>query len=56
LAVLELYKQGIVDLEQIENFGLLEVRRIADTELDQASVDDWDGATPAATTRRSERS
>jgi segregation and condensation protein A len=45
LAVLELYKQGIVDLEQIENFGVLEVRRIADAELDRASIADWDEPT-----------
>jgi segregation and condensation protein A len=42
LAVLELFKQGIVDLDQIENFGVLEIRRIADNELDAASVADWD--------------
>jgi len=49
LAILELYKQGIVDLEQIENFGVLEVRRIAEAELDRASIADWDQpATPIA--------
>ncbi len=42
LAVLELYKQGIVDLEQLENFGVLEVRRIAGIELDAESIADWD--------------
>jgi len=49
LAVLELFKQGIVDLEQVANFGVLEIRRIADTELDEASIADWDGpGEPAA--------
>jgi segregation and condensation protein A len=56
LAVLELYKQGIVELEQIENFGVLQVRRIADIELDRASVDDWDGGGRAATPQGSEAS
>jgi segregation and condensation protein A len=42
LAVLELFKQGIVDLEQLANFGVLEVRRIADSDLDRASIADWD--------------
>jgi segregation and condensation protein A len=54
LAVLELYKQGIVELEQVENFGVLQVRRIADLELDRASVDDWDGESRAASTQGSE--
>ena len=49
LAVLELFKQGIVDLDQFENFGVLEIRRIADDELDAASVADWDAPVePAA--------
>jgi segregation and condensation protein A len=56
LAVLELFKQGIVDVEQIENFGVLAVRRIADAELDAASVADWDDATPSATTSGSDSS
>ncbi len=42
LAVLELFKQGIVDLDQAENFGVLEVRRIEGIELDAESVADWD--------------
>jgi segregation and condensation protein A len=44
LAVLELYKQGMVDLTQFTNFGDLLVRRLADGEsvLDVASLDDWD--------------
>ena len=44
LAVLELYKQGMVDLLQFTNFGELMVRRLADGEsvLDVASLDDWD--------------
>ncbi len=44
LAVLELYKQGIVDLLQFTNFGDLMVRRLQDgeTALDAASLDDWD--------------
>jgi segregation and condensation protein A len=47
LAVLELYKQGIVDLDQTGTFGELTVRRLHDDEaLDQASIADWD--TPAA--------
>ncbi len=44
LAVLELYKQGMVDLLQFTNFGELMVRRLSDGEsaLDLLSVDDWD--------------
>jgi hypothetical protein len=44
LAVLELYKQGMVDLTQFSNFGELMVRRLQDgeTALDLASLDDWD--------------
>ena len=44
LAVLELYKQGMVDLVQFTNFGDLLVRRLAagETVLDVASLDDWD--------------
>jgi segregation and condensation protein A len=42
LAVLELFKQGIVDLDQAENFGALEIRRLAGTELDAESIADWD--------------
>jgi segregation and condensation protein A len=51
LAVLELYKQGVVDLEQPTTFAELSVRRLAEDEtaLDQISLDDWDdGPVPAA--------
>jgi segregation and condensation protein A len=43
LAVLELYKQGVVDLLQFTNFGDLVVKRLAASEvaLDTASLDDW---------------
>ena len=49
LAVLELYKQGVVDLEQPDTFAELSVRRLAEGEsvLDQISLDDWDDGTPA---------
>ena len=43
LAVLELYKQGVVDLDQAETFGDLTVTRLAEAvALDAASVADWD--------------
>jgi segregation and condensation protein A len=42
LAVLELFKQGIVDLDQLENFGVLEIHRLADADLDAVSIADWD--------------
>ncbi len=44
LAVLELYKQGMVDILQFTNFGELLVRRLQDGEsaLDVASLADWD--------------
>jgi hypothetical protein len=43
LAVLELYKQGIVDLDQTETFGALVVRRLEEArDLDALSVADWD--------------
>jgi segregation and condensation protein A len=51
LAVLELYKQGMVDLTQFTNFGELMVRRLQQGEvaLDLASLDDWDeSATPGS--------
>lgn len=54
LAVLELFKQGVIDLEQVENFGTLSLRRLAggETGLDQASIADWDEpAAPRATER-----
>jgi segregation and condensation protein A len=54
LAVLELYKQGVVDIEQFENFGVLSLRRLVsdDYSLDDASVADWDQpATPPTGSR-----
>ncbi len=43
LAVLELFKQGMVDLDQRETFGELRVRRLeAAATLDAASLADWD--------------
>jgi len=52
LAVLELFKQGVVDMEQATTFGDLVVRRLGEDEtaLDQISLDDWDDepATPPA--------
>jgi segregation and condensation protein A len=54
LAVLELYKQGIVDLVQFTNFGDLTVRRLRPGEvpLDSASLDDWNDDVPADETVR----
>ncbi len=49
LAVLELYKQGAVDIEQFTNFGDLQLRRLQEGEnaLDAASLAEWDDdATP----------
>ncbi len=50
LAVLELFKQGIVDVVQIETFGDLVVRRLADGEavVDAGGLDDWETAADAA--------
>jgi segregation and condensation protein A len=44
LAILELFKQGMVDLAQFETFGDVTVRRLSDGEraLDDLSLDDWD--------------
>ena len=43
LAVLELFKQGLVDLDQVETFGELQVVRLAVArDLDVESVADWD--------------
>ena len=44
LAVLELYKQGVVDIEQFSTFGDLQLRRLEEGEsaLDAASLADWD--------------
>jgi segregation and condensation protein A len=49
LAVLELYKQGVVDLEQFDTFGDLRVRRLleGETALDAASLAEWDDADEA---------
>jgi segregation and condensation protein A len=57
LAVLELFKQGFVELEQLENFGVLEVRRASDdrTMLDAASIADWDEASETAMTGEREQ-
>jgi len=44
LAVLELYKQGVVDVEQFETFGELSVRPLAPGErvaLDLTSLEEW---------------
>ncbi len=50
LAVLELFKQGVVDLDQTVNFGELAVRRLrAGEALDVASIADWDEPAPAPT-------
>ena len=50
LAILELYKQGVVDIDQATNFGDLRVRRLVEGEaaLDAVSIADWD---EPATTR-----
>jgi segregation and condensation protein A len=44
LAVLELYKQGMLDIEQFDTFGELRVRRLSEGEsaLDAASLAEWD--------------
>jgi segregation and condensation protein A len=57
LAVLELYKQGMVDILQFSNFGELLVRRLQDGEsiLDVVSLDDWDD-TPVIEVDSDERS
>ena len=46
LAVLELYKQGMVDILQFTNFGELMVRRlqVGESPLDVVSLADWDDA------------
>ena len=50
LAVLELFKQGMVDVTQVQTFGDLSVRRLATGEraLDLTSVDDWEDEGPTA--------
>jgi segregation and condensation protein A len=52
LAVLELYKQGIIDLTQIETFGDLSVRRfeVDETEIDLVAMEDWESVTDALDT------
>jgi len=43
LAVLELFKQGMVDIDQAVTFGDLEVTRLAEARaLDAVSIADWD--------------
>jgi segregation and condensation protein A len=44
LAVLELFKQGFLDITQIEMFGDLKVRRLDDGEqvMDAEGMDDWE--------------
>jgi chromatin segregation and condensation protein Rec8/ScpA/Scc1 (kleisin family) len=44
LAILELFKQGLVGLAQTATFGDLVVRRLNDNErsIDLVSLDDWD--------------
>jgi segregation and condensation protein A len=45
LAVLELYKQGHVDIDQTEMFGTLIIRRLENRDaLDAVSLSDWDDA------------
>jgi len=54
LAVLELFKQGVIDLDQAENFGELVVRPLAAGErvaLDLASLDEWGDADEPRDTR-----
>jgi segregation and condensation protein A len=56
LAVLELFKQGVVDLEQFETFGELTVRPLAAGErvaLDLSSLEEW-GDEPIASARVAE--
>jgi segregation and condensation protein A len=57
LAVLELFKQGVVDLEQVESFGELMVRPLAAGErvaLDLSSLEEW-GDEPARPDRNPAR-
>ncbi len=55
LAVLELFKQGVLDLTQIATFGDLTVRRLAEGEqvLDRESIDDWEDSDPKTPVERS---
>lgn len=41
LAVLELYKQGVLDIDQIESFGSLTIRRVEETAL-LSPLAEWD--------------
>lgn len=51
LALLELYKQGLVELEQVTTFGDLEVRRRhGDSMLDTSGFDEWGDEPAGATT------
>jgi len=53
LAVLELYKQGIVDLDQPTTFGALTVQRLTGgATLDAASIADWDAPVDAPEPQR----
>ena len=43
LAMLELYKQGFLDVEQISTFGDITVRRVGDAHpFDDAGMADWE--------------
>jgi segregation and condensation protein A len=55
LAVLELFKQGVVEIEQFENFGTLSLRRLTEGEaaLDEASIADWGDAPRAEEAQQS---
>lgn len=46
LAILELFKQGVVDLTQTETFGDLVVRRLTEGEraIDEIDLEEWDEA------------
>ena len=47
LAVLELFKQGVLDLDQASNFATLSVRRLVEPRtLDARSIADWDEEAP----------
>ena len=45
LAVLELFKQGIVDIEQFTQFGEIDIVWVgdADTDLSVLAIDDYEG-------------
>lgn len=47
LAILELFKQGVVELEQAQNFSTLVIRRLDPGDaLDALSIADWDDVDP----------